>query len=139
VRRTGDDVEEFLRGARRAADLQAVDALVVAALPDVSRVLWRGVFWGGTEQAIVGYGDISQPRPRGADVQWFLVGLAEQSRHLSLYVNAADDDGYLVRRYEPRLGRVKVGAAAIAFRAPDDLDVEVLHELLVEARRIALG
>jgi hypothetical protein len=139
VRRTGDDVEEFLRGARRAADLQAVDALVVAALPDVSRVLWRGVFWGGTEQAIVGYGDISQPRPRGADVQWFLVGLAEQSRHLSLYVNAADDDGYLVRRYAPRLGRVKVGAAAIAFRAPDDLDAEVLHELLVEARRTALG
>ncbi|WP_418276474.1 hypothetical protein ACNHYB_00730 [Isoptericola jiangsuensis] len=139
MRRTDDDVEEHLRRARSAADLQAVDALVVGALPDVSRVLWRGVFWGGTEQAIVGYGDIAQPRPRVADVEWFLVGLAEQSRHLSLYVNAADDGGYLVRRYAPRLGRVKVGAAAITFRTVDDLDTAVLHDLLVEARRTALG
>lgn len=72
-------------------------------------------------------------------MKWFLVGLAEQSRHLSLYVNAADGEGYLVRRYAPRLGRVKVGAAAITFRTLDDLDVEALHELLVEARRIVLG
>ena len=56
----------------------AVDRLITDAMPNRRRVLWRGVFWGGTEQAIIGYGDIRQPRPRSDDVELFLVGLAKQ-------------------------------------------------------------
>ena len=34
----------------------ALDRRIVAGLPGRSRALWRGTFWGGTEQAIIGYG-----------------------------------------------------------------------------------
>jgi hypothetical protein len=61
-----------------------VDRLIGDAMPNRRRALWQGVFWGGTEQAIIGYGDIRQPRPRGEDVEWFLVGLSASIgfRHL---------------------------------------------------------
>ena len=71
--------------------MRAVDAAIVAALPRRRRVLWQGVFWGGTDQSIIGYGDITQPRPRGDDVEWFLVGLARQKSNYSIYLNAVRD------------------------------------------------
>ncbi|WP_062521313.1 DUF1801 domain-containing protein [Demequina silvatica] len=137
MRRTDEDVDAFLAASPRAALLQAVDASLRAGLPDLPRTLWRGVFWGGTEQAIVGYGDISQRRPRGGAVDWFLIGLAEQKSHVSLYVNAASDGAYLAHRYAERLGRVKVGAAAVTFRRIEDLDLAVVEEMAAEAARLA--
>ncbi|WP_084102842.1 DUF1801 domain-containing protein [Demequina sp. NBRC 110051] len=142
VRPTGESVEDFLAADAVAADdsLVTVDAVLVASLPGASRRLWRGVFWGGTEQAIVGYGDITQPRPRGADVAWFLVGLARQQRHVSLYVNAAEGREYLSRIYAPRLAapghKVKAGAAALTFGSADDLDLEVLGEMARHAASV---
>ncbi len=133
MHRTDDDVDAFLDGCESAESLRAVDGVVRGAAAGISRTLWRGVFWGGTEQAIVGYGAITQPRPRGRTVDWFLIGLAEQKNHLSLYVNAAEDGAYLVRRYADRLGRVKVGSAQIGFRSAADLDLDVLSELVARA------
>lgn len=46
------------------------------------------MFWGGTDQSIMGYGATVQPRRRGADAERFLVGLARQEEYLSRYVNA---------------------------------------------------
>ncbi|WP_278234865.1 hypothetical protein [Isoptericola sp. AK164] len=137
MHRTTEDVDAFLAGDDVSPDMVRTDAVVREMLPALSRTLWRGVFWGGTEQAIVGYGDIVQPRPRGADVEWFLVGLAQQRRHLSLYVNAVADGAYLTRAYADRLGRAKVGAASIAFTRLDDLDDAVLREMLARAGRTA--
>lgn len=132
-----DDVNEFLDHAERSQEMRALDTAITAALPGLTRVLWRGTMWGGTEQAIIGYGLITQPRPRGADVEWFLVGLAEQKRHLSVYVNAADSEGYLVQRYADRLGSVKVGAAAFTFTAIDRLRLDEFHAMLLRARELA--
>ena len=92
--------------------------------------------WGGTEQRIVGYGGIAQPSPRGASVEWFLVGLAEQQRHLSVYVNAAEDGEYLVKRRAADLGKVKVGSAAVTFGSLADLDEPVFRALLRRAREL---
>lgn len=136
--RVKDDVDGFLVAASRADELVRLDEIIREALPGVDRVLWRGKMWGGTEQAIVGYGTIAQPRPRGGNVDWFLVGLAEQKSHLSVYVNAAENGEYLVRARAHQLGKVKVGAAAITFRSVDDLDLAEFHSLLQRAREIEL-
>jgi hypothetical protein len=72
--------------------------------------------WGSTDQAIVGRGRIIQPRPRGQTARWFLVGVAAQSAYVSVYVNAARDGQYLLRSDADRLGRVKLGPAAITIR-----------------------
>src|SRR5690606_11771355 len=101
-----------------------------------SRTVWDGVFWGGTDQHIIGYGDIVQPRPRGEDVEWFAVGLARQQNHFSIYVNAVDDGQYLLRQYEGRLGKVRRGSARIARRHLADGDRGALRELLSRAAEL---
>ena len=139
MQRTDLDVDAFLASLEspRAADLRALDRLIGAELPGLERVLWEGTMWGGTAQRIVGYGGITQQRPRGASVDWFLVGIAEQQRHLSVYVNAVEEGEYLVKRRAGRLGRVKVGSAAVTFASLDDLDSGAFRALLRRARELA--
>jgi hypothetical protein len=139
MQRTDLDVDAFLAGLEspRAADLRALDRLIGAELAGLERVLWEGPMWGGTAQRIVGYGGITQPRPRGASVDWFLVGIAEQQRHLSVYVNAVEEGEYLVKRRAGELGRVKVGSAAVTFASLDDLDLDAFRALLQRARALA--
>ena len=119
-----------------AGTMRELDRIISAAMPNRRRVLYEGKFWGGSQQQIIGYGHIVQSRPRGDDVHWFLVGLARQKGHYSLYVNAVDDGRYLGQHYEDRLGKVKMGAASIGFTSLDDLDLEVLEDLLVRAHEI---
>lgn len=116
--------------------MQRLDELVVAALPGRRRVLWTGKFWGGTDQSIIGYGKIVQPRPRGDDVEWFLVGLARQSRNYSVYLNAVENGAYLAHSYGSRLGKVKLGAASIGFTKADALDLDVFADMLSRAHDI---
>lgn len=98
--------------------------------------VWTGLMWGGTEQTIIGYGRIVQPRPRGPGVRWFLIGLAAQQRAVSVYVNAVRDGEYLLGAYEPRLGRVKVGSAVLSIQTSSDLDRDVFVEMCEEADRV---
>jgi hypothetical protein len=93
--------------------------------------------WGGTEQRIVGYGGIMQPRRRGASIEWFLVGIALQQQHLSVYVNAAEDGEYLVKRRAAELGTVKVGSAAVTFASLEALDLDAFRAMLRRARELA--
>lgn len=110
--------------------MQELDRLITAAFPGRSRVVWVGKLWGGTDQHIIGYGDLIQARPRGDDVEWFAVGLARQKQHYSLYVNAIEDGHYLLDTYADRLGKVKIGAASIGFKTLADLNLDALNELL---------
>ncbi|WP_353814688.1 hypothetical protein [Agromyces sp. SYSU T00266] len=138
MERTDRDVDAVLAAleGERADAMRELDRLIAAEFAGLERVLWQGVFWGGTEQSIIGYGAITQPRPRGGSVDWFLVGLADQAKHLSIYVNAAEDGGYLVQRHASELGRVKVGSAAIAVPSLDRLDLDALTRVLRRAREL---
>lgn len=133
---TSRSVDEFIAGNDPDGSLTQLDAVITAALPGASRMLWQGVFWGGTEQSIVGYGLIAQPRPKGRTVEWFLVGLARQKNYLSLYVNAAEDGAYLSKSYGPRLGKTKVGSASISFATSEAIDLQVLDEMVRHAGRL---
>lgn len=117
----------------RRGTMTALDALIREALPGRRRTVWTGTFWGGTEQTIIGYGDITQSRPRGPDVEWFAVGLALQKAHVSLYVNAAEGGRYLTQAYAGRLGAAKVGSASVSIRRLEDVDVDALTEMLRRA------
>lgn len=118
------------------SSMEQLDELVVASMPGRARVLWEGVFWGGSEQSIIGYGEVVQRRSNGDAVEWFAVGLARQSSYYSLYVNAVEDGEYLGRRFADRLGEVKLGAASIGIKQLDDVDLEVLAELLRRAHEL---
>lgn len=139
MERTATDVDAWLAelSAPRAEAMRELDRVITGELPGLDRALWQGVFWGGTEQSIIGYGAIAQPRPRGEPVEWFLIGLADQAAHLSVYVNAAEDGEYLVKRRAGELGRVKVGSAAITIPSLDRLDRDGFVRLLRRARELA--
>ena len=99
-------------------------------LPGIEPQLWRGKFWGGTEQTIIGYGHLTYTRSDKKQVEWFMVGLARQKNHLSLYISARGDNGYLANEYADRLGKVKVGAGRLSFTTLEAVDIVELGKLL---------
>jgi hypothetical protein len=115
-------------------DLGRVDEVLRRVMKGHSRVLWGGTFWGGSEQSIIGYGDHTYQRSDKKPVDWFILGLAPQKNYNSIYINASDDDGYIIQKYADRLGKVKVRSAAVTFKSADDLDLEVLEEVATLAR-----
>jgi hypothetical protein len=121
------------------ADVADLDRDISAVMAGHERVLWEGVMWGGTQQSIIGYGAYRALNRSGDEVDWFLVGLARQKSHLSLYVNAVQDGAYLPHAYASRLGKVKVGSASIAFRRLSDIDRTVLHEMIGRALELVPG
>jgi hypothetical protein len=138
VERTDKSVEEYLASleSERGAAIRRLDTAIVARMPDAGRHLYEGKFWGGSDQRIVGYGTMDYKNRSGEDVEWFLVGLAEQKSYISMYVNAVKDGAYLLREYEGRLGKAKVGSASISFSSLDDIDFDELMDLVEEAATV---
>ena len=116
--------------------LDVIHTLIKKALPGQDCALWEGVFWGGSQQQIIGYGNYSYLRSDKTRVEWFIVGLARQKNYFSVYVNAVDDGQYLTERYGPRLGKVKTGKSSITFRNLADVNLDVLSEIVEHAGKI---
>lgn len=136
MQKTETDPDEYLTTVpeRFRDDALRLDAAISEVMSGRSRVLWEGVFWGGTDQRIVGYGDLLQPRPRGGSVEWFVVGLAVQQNYLSVYVNAVEDDQYVAQKYAHTLGRAKIGSSSVGFKSLVDIDLDALLHLVRIAR-----
>ncbi|RKU28412.1 hypothetical protein C6497_09325 [Candidatus Poribacteria bacterium] len=115
------------------AVLTELHELIKSSLPDVDNCLWEGIFWGGSEQRIIGYGHWSYQRSDKKQVEWFLIGLTRQKNYYSIYVNAVEGRKYLTEIYSSRLGKVKTGKSSIGFRKLEDLDLDVLRELIQHA------
>ena len=120
-------------------DIAMLDAQLSRVFDGHERVLWEGPMWGGTDQRIIGYGAYRYQGRSGAEGEWFVVGLAAQMAHLSLYVSGAEDGQSLAKRYADRLGKVKVGSANIAFKRLADLDLAVVLEMAERARDLMAG
>ena len=116
--------------------LAELHALIRAALPDRDCCMWEGVFWGGSEQRIIGYGNYSYLRSDKKPVEWFIVGLTRQKNYFSVYVNAVEGKTYLAELYDLRLGKVKIGKSSISFRNRADVNLDVLREMVEHAGRI---
>ena len=127
--------QEFLAGLPepRRELLEAVHRTVAGAAPDLEQWIWRGKMWGGTDQTILAYGHFDYVNASREQVRWFLIGLANQKAHASLYVNAVRDKRYLGQVYGERLGKVKLGSASISFKKLQDLNLDVLAEVVKEA------
>ncbi len=126
--------------ASQASDVRTVleelHVLIKKALPDQDCYLWEGVFWGGSQQQIIGYGNYSYQRSDKKQVEWFTVGLARQKNYFSVYVNSVEDKAYLAEIYRSRLGKVKTGKSNISFRNLADVNLDVLTEMIEHAGKI---
>ena len=115
-------------------DIATIDAAISDVMAGDERVLWEGVFWSGSQQRIIGYGSYHYKGRSGGEGEWFVVGLAAQKNYLSLYVNAAEDGGHLIKRYADRLGKVKAGSANVTFKRLADIELPVVKEMVARAR-----
>ena len=122
------------QGVREVLD--ELHTLIKKALPGRDFCMWEGVFWGGSEQRIIGYGNYTYLRSDKKQIEWFLVGLTRQKNYFSVYVNAVEDKVYLAEIYGPRLGKVKTGKSSISFRNLSDVNLDVLSEMIEHAGRI---
>ena len=125
-----DDIGAWFAAAgEREAELRRVDALVTAAAPGIDRQL---VPVGST--TMLGYG-LMPYRPKSAKktTMWPLISLAAQKRHLSLYVSAVVDGGYLAESRAERLGQVSCGKSCIRFTSLDRVDTDELSTLVRDA------
>lgn len=117
------------------ADMAKLDKEISKIMVGEERVLWSGTFWGGSEQNIIGYGELVYERPKG-NIEWFKVGLALQKNYISLYISAVDVGGYVAEKYGKDLGKVKVGKSSISFKSLEDIDLYKLIELLQKAKNL---
>jgi hypothetical protein len=119
----------FAAAGPREAELRRVDELVMAAAPGIDRQL---VPVGSGR--MLGYG-LMPYRPKSAKetVLWPLIALAAQKRHLSLYVAAVVDGGYLAEARAQRLGKVSCGKSCVRFTALDRVDVAEVSALVRDA------
>jgi len=119
----------FAAAGEREAELRRVDALVTAAAPGIDRQL---VPVGST--TMLGYGLMPyRPKSAKATTMWPLISLAAQKRHLSLYVSAVVDGGYLAESRAERLGKVSCGKSCIRFTSLDRVDTDALSTLVRDA------
>ena len=88
--------------------------------------------WG----KVIGYGSFHYRSKSGREGDWFPIGLANQKRYVSLYLCAADDDGYLAEANAERLGRVDVGKSCVRFKKLEDLNLDVVDELCRRATEL---
>ncbi len=116
--------------------LAELHTLIKTALPDRYSCMWEGVFWGGSEQQIIGYGNYSYQRSDKKQVEWFIIGLARQKNYFSVYVNAVKGKKYLAEIYRSRLGKVKTGKSSISFRNLSDVNLDVLTEMIKHAGKL---
>ena len=125
-----DAIEDwFDRAGPRAEELRRVDALVMAAAPGIDRQL---VPVGS--QAMLGYGLMPyKPKSAKESTTWPLIALAAQKRHLSLYVCAVVDGGYIAEQRAERLGKVSCGKSCIRFASLDAVDADELSAVVRDA------
>lgn len=71
-----------------------------------------------------------QGRSKGAQGEWFHIGLASNKRYISLYVMAADDNGYLAETYKERLPKADIGRSCVRIKRPADVDLDILRDLV---------
>lgn len=120
-------------------DMIALDAIISGIMKGLPKTLWQGTFWSGSFQNIIGYGELNYTNRSGKDVEWFMIGLAQQKNYISLYVNAVDGKQYLSEKYKGKLGKAKVGKSSVSLKKLEDIDIEVLKEFLTKARDILTG
>jgi hypothetical protein len=119
----------FATAGPREPELRRVDELVTAAAPGIDRQL---VPMGSA--AMLGYG-LMPYRPKSAKqtTMWPLIALAAQKRHLSLYVCAVVDGGYIAEVRADRLGKASCGKSCIRFTSLDKVNADELSTLVRDA------
>ena len=110
----------------RRSMVEAVHEVIREAAPDLVPGMWKN---------IIGYGTYHYRSASGREGDWFVVGLANQKRYVSLYLCAVVDGEYLAEANADRLGQVSVGKSCVRFTKLANVELDVVRELVAIADR----
>ena len=129
-----DDYIASLPDGRREI-VERIHEVITDAVPELEVRMWK---------RFIGYGTYHYVYASGREGDWFPIGLTNNKRYVSVYLCAADEDGYLAESNADRLGKVSVGKSCIRVKRLEDLDLDVVAELsrraaeLVKVGRFAM-
>lgn len=136
MQKTKNDPQKFLASFENSVSeqLTILDKLIMDNAPkSIERVMWEGVFWGGSEQKIIGYGEFSYINSKKEKVDWFVIGLAKQKNYITVYINGYEDGVGLAKKYSDNLGKVKTSTSAINIKDISDVNIDELGMLIKKA------
>ena len=109
---------------KRREALQTLHDLIRRVAPGLEPCITYGM---------MGYGLKPYETKSGSQGEWPVVALANQKAHMSLYLCCDGPDGYLAEKAADRLGKVSVGKSCVRFTKLENLNLDVVEELVVEA------
>ena len=123
------DVEEYIErlDEPRRSHIRRLHELIRQTEPDLEPHIASGT---------IGYGSYHYRYATGREGDTYVIGLASNKRYISLYVNAADEKGYVAERYRDKLPKADIGKSCVRLRRLDDVDDGVLVELIHEGREV---
>ena len=106
----------------RRTDIRTLDELIRRIAPNLEPHLASGMLAYGRYHY--------KGKSKGTEGEWFHIGLASNKNYISLYVMAADKDGYLAESYKVKLPKANIGRSCVRFKRLSDLDPVALNELI---------
>jgi uncharacterized protein YdhG (YjbR/CyaY superfamily) len=86
--------------------------------------------------SMIGYGRYHYRYAGGREGEAALIALASHKHHVSVYVCAADEKGYVAEQYRRRLPKVSIGKSCIRFKRLEDVDLSILRQIIRHAVRV---
>lgn len=122
----------------RKIDLQKLDKLLRKSAPRLKRYFHKGTPVGepGMRFKMIGYGKSHYRANSGQQVEWPVVGVAQQKSYISVYLSVTKDGAPPVQSYAGRLGECRMGQNNFSFVRFDDLNLATVPALLGEADQI---
>ena len=114
----------------RKTQIAEIDAFIRKAVPKLEPIVHSGM---------LAYGPAHFKYASGREGDWFKIGLASNKQHISIYVCALNDKGYLAEQNAKLLGKVDCGKSCIRFKKFEDVNQAVLKRVLWEAEKLKLG
>ena len=122
--------EYFAAVGDREPELRELDAFIRQHAPDLPPVVSQSM------GAVLGYGEQPyQSKSMKEPMDWPVVALAAQKRHISLYLCVLEDGQYVAEKYAAALGQVSCGKSCVRFTKADKINRDGLAKILADINR----
>lgn len=114
----------------RKSEIIKLHKLITETVPNLQPFMISGM---------IGYGKYQYKSKSGRSGEWCTIALASQKNYISVYVCAADDNGYFAEQEKEKFPKASIGKSCIRFKKSDDIDFSELKKLLKKAEKMPLA
>jgi hypothetical protein len=125
---TASSPEEYIEkiDEPRKSQIRQLHEFILKTLPKQKPFMISGM---------IGYGMFHYKSKSGREGDWCLIALASQKNYISLYACSIANGEYVAEKYKKDLPRANIGKSCIRFKKVEDVDLNVIKKLLIEAEK----